>query len=146
MNITRYRPNHWLNDIEKELLPFIYPWVGQSEGTPSLQSWVPKVDVKEDKDKYTVFVDVPGVDTDDIDIEMDGHTLTIRGERKIEKEEKSDDYFRMERSVGKFCRQFVLPDTIDSDKIQAQTKKGVLTITLPKIIEQKLKKIQIKGN
>lgn len=144
MSIIRRQPNYWLQDFENELFPLMSKWFDNESSGHTIQNWVPKVDVKEEKDKYLAFVDLPGVDPKDIEIEMDGHTLTIKGERQSASESKDENFFRVERAYGKFCRQFSLPDTIDSSAIQAKTKQGVLTIVLPKVVEQKAKKIQIQ--
>ncbi len=144
MSFIRHQPNYWAHDFEKELLPFLSSCLTPEQNI-SAQNWSPRVDVKEEKNQYFVYVDLPGVDPKDIDIEMDGHTLTIKGERKIEREEKKDNYYRLERASGKFCRQFSLPETVDSNGIQAKAVQGVLTVVLPKLIEQKTRKITIES-
>lgn len=144
MSFIRHQPNYWAHDLEKELLPFLSSCFSPEQNI-NVQSWSPRVDVKEEQGQYLVHVDLPGVDPKDIDIEMDGHTLTIRGERKIEREEKKDSYYRIERASGKFCRQFSLPETVNSDGIQAKAVQGVLTIVLPKMTEQKTRKIMIES-
>lgn len=144
MKMIGRQPNFWLQDFENELFPVMSKWFGNETATPSIQNWAPRVDVKEEKDRYLAFVDLPGVDSKDIDIEMDGHTLTIKGERKAQNEDQSENYFRIERAHGKFCRQFSLPDTIDSKAIEAKTKQGVLTIILPKLVAPTTQKIEIQ--
>lgn len=93
----------------------------------------PNVDIAESDKEYTITVEVPGVDKEGIQISLDDGTLTIRGEKKQEKEEKNKNYHRIERSYGSFQRVLSLPNDADSEKIDATFKNGVLTLTLPKI-------------
>lgn len=125
-----------LNQLQHELMPFISV-CGQENAALRQDAWAPKVDIKEEEKEFVVFADIPGVDPNDIDIEMDGNTLTVKGEKKAEQEQKGKNYYRLERTTGKFYRQFTLPESIDSDKISAKTKNGVLAIHLPKAEEGK---------
>ena len=113
------------------------------EGT-SLAEWTPAVDIKEEEGAYRVKVDLPGIRKDDINIEVNENRLAISGERKFEQEEKRDDYHFVERSYGQFYRAFNLPGTVDSEKIDAEYKDGVLVLVLPKKEEVKPKKVKIK--
>jgi HSP20 family protein len=88
-------------------------------------------------------VEVPGIDEKDIDIRLENNTLTVHGERKIEKEEKEENYRRVERQYGSFTRTFTLPQTVDSEHVSANYDKGVLSITLPKKAEAKPKQIKV---
>lgn len=124
-----------LNQLQHELMPFV-SLCGQENPTRH-ETWAPKVDIKEDEKEFVVFADIPGVDPNEIDIEMDGNTLTVKGEKKTAHEEKSKNYYRLERTTGKFYRQFTLPESVDSEKISAKTKNGVLAIHLPKAQEGK---------
>jgi HSP20 family protein len=111
-----------------------------------LGAFSPKVDVKESGREIMVSAELPGIEDKDIDVSLSRDSLTIRGEKKQEKEEKSKDFYRMERSYGSFSRTIPLPAEIDTDKAKAEFKKGVLTITLPKtaITMEKTKKITVK--
>jgi HSP20 family protein len=102
-------------------------------------AWSPKVDIKEEENEFVVFADIPGVDPKQIDIDMEGNTLTVKGEKSTIKEEKDkkNSYYRVERTSGKFFRQFTLPETVDGSKISAKVKHGVLAIHLPKANESK---------
>jgi HSP20 family protein len=107
-------------------------------------NWYPKIDIAEGKDKITVNLEIPGVDSKDLDIKLDGRFLTIKGEKKNEKKEKDDNYYHMERSYGYFNRKLELPaDVLESD-VDALYKKGILTIKLKKTEEAQAKKIEIK--
>ena len=103
-------------------------------------SFAPAVDVYEDEHKVTLKIEVPGIDEKDIDVRVENNTLTVHGERKIEKEE---NYRRVERQYGSFTRTFTLPQTVDTDKVSANYDKGVLNVTLPKKAEAKPKQIKV---
>lgn len=108
------------------------------------QVFSPAVDIKETQKEYLVRVEVPGISKKDIEIEISDNILTIKGERKFEKEEKGESYHRVERSYGSFCRSFTLPTQVASDKIEASFKDGLLDIKIPKAEEKIPKKIEIK--
>ena len=107
---------------------------------------VPAVDVAEDDKGYTITAELPGIEEKDVDVSVSGDMLTIKGEKKKEREEKDKNHYISERSYGSFQRAFSLPDGIDQGKIAANFAKGVLTVTLPKNTEaQKSKKIEVKA-
>ncbi len=108
---------------------------------------VPAVDVTETDKAYEIAAELPGMDEKNIEVKLADGTLTIKGEKQEEKEEKKKDYYLQERSFGSFQRTFQVPDGVDTDKIEATFKKGVLTVTLPKTAEaQKAeKKIAVKA-
>ena len=103
----------------------------------------PAVDVYEDEHKVTLKIEVPGIDEKDIDVRVENNTLTVHGERKIEKEEKEENYRRVERQYGSFTRTFTLPQTVDTENVSATYEKGVLKISLPKKAEAKPKQIKV---
>ncbi|MBS1235106.1 MAG: molecular chaperone [Nitrospirae bacterium] len=106
----------------------------------------PKVDVTENEKEFNISAELPGMDDKDIDVSLQNDMLTIRGEKKEEKEDKGKDYYRMERSYGYFSRTIPLPVEVETDKVDAKFKKGVLTITLPKTAKAvaETKKISVK--
>jgi HSP20 family protein len=106
--------------------------------------WTPAVDIYEDEEGVSLRFELAGVDPKDVDIRFENGVLTLRGERKLEKEEKRENYHRVELSYGTFTRSFSLPGTIDAEKIRAESKNGVLTVQLPKKAEAKPKSIQVK--
>jgi HSP20 family protein len=110
--------------------------------TPT-SSWVPALDVFEDKDHVVVKAEMPGMEEKDIDINLEKNTLTIRGEKKFENEVKEEDYYHIERSFGKFQRSLELPSTVDASAVKATYKNGILEIRLPKKEEAKPKQIKI---
>src|SRR5438045_7086246 len=106
-------------------------------------SFAPPVDIYEDEHNITLKIEVPGIDEKDIDVRVENNTLTVHGERKIEKEEKEENYRRVERQYGSFVRTFTLPQTVDTDNVSATYDKGVLKISLPKKAEAKPKQIKV---
>ena len=106
-------------------------------------TFAPAVDVYEDEHQVTLKIEVPGIEEKDIDVRIENHTLTVHGERKIEKEEKEENYRRVERQYGAFTRTFTLPQTVDTENVSANYDKGVLKITLPKKAEAKPKQIKV---
>lgn len=113
----------------------------QDDGSLFPSVWTPAVDVAEHDNEYLVKVELPGVSKDDVKITMQDNVLTIRGEKKQEKE---SSYHRVERSYGSFQRSFTLPTTVKNDRIEASYRDGILSITLPKAEEAKPKQIEVK--
>lgn len=111
------------------------------------EAFSPRVDVTETEKEIKVTAELPGMDDKDIDVSLTKDTLTIKGEKKEEKEDKGKDYYRAERSYGSFSRTIALPAEIDADKVKADFKKGVLTVTMPKTAEaiKETKKIPIRA-
>jgi HSP20 family protein len=105
--------------------------------------FVPPVDVYEDEHKIVLKLEVPGIKQDEIDVRLENNTLTVRGERKFEKEEKEENFHRIERRYGSFYRAFTLPSTVDSENVKAQYDAGVLKLELNKRAEAKPKQIKI---
>src|SRR3984957_4488989 len=105
--------------------------------------FAPPVYVYEDEHNVTLKIEVPGIDEKDIDVRIENNTLTVHGERKFEKEEKEENYRRVERQYGSFTRTFTLPSTVDQESVQATYDKGVLKIALPKKAEAKPKQIKV---
>ncbi len=114
---------------------------GEEEG--NLRAWTPAVDIFENDNNIVLKAELPGVDPKDVEVRVEDSTLYLKGERKFEKEVKEENYHRIERSYGSFARSFSLPGTIDSEKVQAEYKDGLLTLTIPKREEAKPKTIKI---
>jgi len=122
-----------------------FGWFGERGG---MEVWYPSVDVEDSEKEVTVRAEVPGVAADDINLTIADNTLTISGEKKEESERKGEGFYHRERHFGSFERQFALPEGVDTDKIEAKFKKGVLTVTLPKKPEaiKPEKKIEVKAS
>jgi HSP20 family protein len=106
-------------------------------------NFAPPVDVYEDEQGVTLNIEVPGIDEKDIDVSIENNTLTVRGERTLEKEEKEENFQRVERQYGSFTRSFTLPNSVDLEQVSAHYNKGVLKIRLAKKAEAKPKQIKV---
>jgi len=118
-----------------------FPFMGP--GGETRDGWVPSVDVLEKDGNLILRAELPGMTEKQIDLKIEGDTLTLKGERKMEKEDKKSNYHRVESFYGSFARSFRLPDSVDYDKVSAEYKNGVLTITLPKKPEVKPREIPV---
>jgi HSP20 family protein len=109
--------------------------------------WVPAVDIFETENEWVLKADLPDVKMENIDIQIENGTLTLKGERKFQGEENGKGYHRVERSYGTFARYFTLPDTVDSEKVRADYANGVLTVTLPKkeVAKPRTIKVQVSN-
>ena len=106
-------------------------------------TWAPSVDIFETERELVLTAEIPGIDEKDVEIKIEDNTLSLKGERKFEKETKEENYHRIERSYGSFYRAFTLPNSIDPDRIQATHENGVLKITMPKRDELQPRKVKI---
>src|SRR5438046_5890743 len=106
-------------------------------------NFAPPVDIYEDEHNITLKIEVPGIDEKDIDVRIENNTLTVHGERKFEKEEKEENFRRVEQHYGSFTRSFTLPSSVDAENIQANYEKGILKIELAKKAEAKPKQIKV---
>jgi len=116
---------------------------GEEEEGIATSTWMPSVDIYETPDRVVLKAELPGLTREDIDINVRNNTLTLRGERKFEKEVKEENYLRIERAYGSFQRSFTLPATIQQDKIKAVFTDGVLEVSLPKAEEARPKQVKI---
>src|SRR5258708_32418634 len=143
--VTRWDPVREfvsLQDRVNRLLRESQAGVGGEESLAT-SSFAPPVDVYEDEHNITLKIEVPGIDEKDIDIRIENNTLTVHGERKLEKEEKEENYRRVESHYGSFTRTFTLPTTVDAEKVEAHYDKGVLKVQLAKKAEAKPKQIKV---
>jgi HSP20 family protein len=142
--LTRWEPFREFSTLQDRMNRLFRETQGNSQDESlTSSSFAPAVDVYEDEHNVTLKIEVPGIDEKDIDVRVENNTLTVHGERKIEKEEKEENYRRVERQYGSFTRTFNLPATVDAEKVQADYDKGVLKITLPKKAEAKPKQIKL---
>ena len=154
MNLTRYqRPDlAWptfgrLSSLRDELdRLFESPFAGLTQASQLLSGWTPALDVHEDKDNFVVHAELPGMKREEIDVTLHDGALSISGERKLEKKYEESEVYRTERFFGKFQRTVTLPAPVAADKVKAQYKDGVLTITLPKTEAAKPKQIDVNVN
>ncbi len=145
-DIMEWRPFREVSKLRREMdrLWEDYFGAGRRGLRPLEMEWAPAVDVSETAEQVLVKAEVPGIDVKDIDISLSGDVLTIKGEKKAEREEKDESHHLVERSYGSFTRALKLPAAVDVDKIEAKYDKGVLTVTCPKKEEVKPKAIEIK--
>jgi len=143
--LTRWEPFHEFTTLQDRMNRLFRSSYGGNAGEEALttSSFAPPVDVYEDEHNITLKIEVPGIDEKDIDVRVENNTLTVHGERRFEKEEKEENFRRVERQYGSFTRQFTLPTTVDAEKIQAQYDRGILKLQLAKKAEAKPKQIKI---
>ncbi|MGB7622356.1 MAG: Hsp20/alpha crystallin family protein [Terriglobia bacterium] len=149
MAIVRWEPFRDLITLQERMNRLFDERFGRMRTTEeSLDSgsWSPAVDIYETEQDIVLKAELPEIREKDIDIRLENNTLTLKGERKFEKETQEENYHRLERSYGTFSRSFTLPATVDQEKINAEYKDGVLKITLPKKAETKPKQIKVNIN
>ena len=146
--LTRWDPFREISTMQDRLsrMNRLFRQSNSPEGTEdalTTTSFAPPVDIYEDEHSVTLKLEVPGIDEKDIDVRIDNNTLTVHGERKIEKEEKEENFRRVERQYGSFTRSFTLPSSVDSGQVSADYNQGVLKIKLAKKAEAKPKQIKV---
>jgi len=144
MSLARWDPFRELEALQEDVNRlFEESFARPRRESRAARVWAPPVDVAEDEDKVVVKVELPGMKREDINIELSGDTLTIRGERKFENEERKENYVRVERAYGRFQRSFTIGVPVKSNKVKASYKDGVLEITIPKSEEVRPKKVDV---
>ena len=144
MGIVKYTPFRDLQTMQDQMNRLLDMAWNRNIGEEIREGvWQPAVDIYEDEDSVVIQAEVPDIDQKDIEVKIEDNTLTLRGERKHNREVKKENYHRVERYYGQFQRSFALPHTIDQEKVRANCDKGVLTITLPKREETKPKQINV---
>lgn len=149
MASTRYEPWSMMTQLQNEMNKLFDARMGrygnEDAGNVVTSQWAPAVDIKEEKDRFVILADVPGVDPKSIEITTENGMISIKGERRAETEEEREHYTRMERVRGTFYRRFTLPDTADVDKITAKGAYGVLEVVIPKHEKLQPRKITVEG-
>src|SRR5947207_13397467 len=131
--VTRWDPFREFSTLKDRMNRLFRDSYGDGrEEALTTSTFAPPVDVYEDEHNVVLKIEVPGIDEKDIDVRVENNTLTVHGERKFEKEEKEENFRRVERQYGSFTRQFTLPNTVDTEQVNATYYKGVLKITLDK--------------
>ncbi|MBV8672329.1 MAG: Hsp20/alpha crystallin family protein [Acidobacteriaceae bacterium] len=146
MAITRWDPFRDVMTLQNRLNTIFQDFNrGQGENDyVSTAAFVPPVDIYEDEHKIVLKLEVPGLRQEDIDIQLENNTLTVRGERKFEKEEKEENFHRIERRYGSFFRSFTVPNTVNTENVKAGYDAGVLRVELEKRAEAKPKQIKVQ--
>ena len=147
MHHIRHSAKHHHNPLQDELQQVFERFFGDSETDSSsvvTSQWVPRVDIKEEPNRFVIFADLPGVDPSAIEVNMDKGVLSIKGERKTEAQAEGERWSRNERAHGVFYRRFALPDSANPEGIEATGKHGVLEISIPKRPEAAPRRINVQ--
>ena len=142
MAITRWDPFREVVALQNRVNN-LFREMNDGDSPLTTASFVPAVDIYEDAKKVVLKLEVPGIEEKDLDIRVENNTLTVKGERKFEKEEKEENFRRVERQYGSFTRTFTLPTTVEAEKVSASYDKGILKIAMPKKAEAKPKQIKV---
>ena len=148
MNITRFEPWNLFDIMQRDFdrlgaRRLAYP--GREGNGDIVADWVPAVDIVEEKDRFVLRADVPGVKPDDIEVNMENGVLTVAGQRHEEKREEQEGMHRVERVSGRFYRRFSLPDTANADEISARSKDGILEVVIPKQAAVQARRITVES-
>jgi len=147
MALIRWEPVAELNAIQNEMNrlfnTFVDPSAPTGRGNGTTRRWLPPMDLVETADHYILRADLPGLSDGDVNVQLEDNLLTISGERKAEREDQQEGYYRLERAFGSFSRSLTLPDGVDPDGVQAHFDRGVLEIRVPKPEQKKPKTVQI---
>src|SRR5690349_8527984 len=142
--ITRFDPFREINALHNAMSRALQTaGTGYGDELSTSGNFVPPVDIYEDENSISLRLEIPGMKRDDLDIRLENNTLTVRGERKFENEEKEENFHRIERRYGSFTRSFTLPNTVNGEKVDATYDKGILKISLAKRAEAKPKQIKV---
>jgi HSP20 family protein len=148
MPVVKYNPFAELEDFPTGLRLFQDSINRLFSDQGSSRPWAPPVDIFETDNELVLKADLPDVKMPDVDIQIENGTLTLKGERRFEKDEKNKGFHRIERSYGSFVRYFTLPETVDTENVRAEYHNGVVTVTLPKkeVAKPKSVKVQVNNN
>jgi HSP20 family protein len=142
--LTRWQPRYEFSTLQDRMNRLFRDSFSEGREEALINtSFAPAVDVYEDEHNITLKIEVAGIDEKDIDVRVENRTLTVHGERKFEKDEKEENFRRMERQYGSFTRSFTLPATVDAEQVSANYDKGILKVSLAKKAEAKPKQIKV---
>jgi HSP20 family protein len=142
MAITRWDPFREVVALQNRMNS-LFREMNESDSPLTAASFVPAVDIYEDSKKVVLKLEVPGIEEKDLDVRIENHTLTVKGERKFEREEKEENFHRIERRYGSFYRAFTVPSTVDTENVDAKYEAGVLKLELKKKPEAQPKQIKV---
>lgn len=145
MNLTRFEPWSIVDLLHRDLDRIAPSRFADDDNENPIANWVPAVDIVEEKDRFVLQADVPGVDPTDIDVSMDASVLSVSGERKTENLSEDNGFRRVERASGRFFRRFNLPDTADAKNISAKSSNGILEVSIPKLPEVQARRISVQA-
>jgi HSP20 family protein len=147
MSIVRYDPFRDLRTLQEEVNRLFSANLTPSFGGEGIGrgAWNPSVDIYENKDHIVLEAELPGMNREDFELSVENNVITLRGERRFEKKDETDNYHRVERSYGSFTRSFTLPQTVSAEGATAEYRNGVLRVTLAKREDTKARRIEITG-
>ncbi len=143
MALVRFEPARELDSLQSDMNRLFDGFFGGRGPNGGSGRWIPAMDLVESDEELVLRADLPGVDKDDVSIEVKDNVLTVSGERKTESEDKGEGYYRIERAFGSFSRALTLPEGVDSEAVKADFKDGVLEVRIPKPEERQPKRIAI---
>jgi HSP20 family protein len=147
MSIVRYDPFRDLRTLQEEVNRLFSTNLTRGFGEEGIGrgAWIPSVDIFENKDQIVLEAELPGMKREDFELTIENNVITLRGERRFEKQDDTDNYHRVERSYGSFTRSFTLPQSVSAEGATAEYANGVLRVALPKREEAKSRRIEITG-
>ena len=145
MNLTRFEPWSIVDLLHRDLDRLAARRLPVHDAEGAVTDWVPAVDIIEEKDRFVLRADVPGVQPADIEVSMDAGVLSISGQRFEESRSEDAGMQRVERVSGRFFRRFSLPDTADAEGISALTRNGILEVSIPKLPEVQARRIEVQA-
>ena len=143
MALVRWEPAREVDTLQNEVNRVFDAFFGN--GGSRVRRWVPPMDLVETDEHLVLRADLPGLTTDDVELEVKDGVLTVSGERKAEHEEKSEGFYRVERTFGRFSRSLTIPDGVDAEEITAEFNDGVLEVRIPKPAERQPRRVQINA-
>ena len=146
MALVRWEPARELHSIQHEvnrLFGTLFDAPITARAGAASRSWIPAMDLVEEKDEYVLHADLPGLSEKDVKIELEDNVLSISGTRRSEQENRKEGYYRVERATGSFSRSLTLPEGVDPESIRAQFENGVLEVRIPKPEERKRRRVEI---
>jgi HSP20 family protein len=145
MNLRRFEPWSIVDMLHRDLDRLAARHIPAGDSDAVVTDWVPAVDIIEEKDRFVLRADVPGVDPANIDVSMDAGVLTIAGQRVPESQSEDAGLQRMERVSGRFFRRFSMPDTADAETVSAQCRNGILEVSIPKQPQVRARRIEVQA-
>ena len=145
MNLTRFEPWNIVDMLHRDLDRLAARHIPSADDNAVVTDWVPAVDIIEEKERFVLRADVPGVDPADIEVSMDAGVLTVAGQRAQEARSEDAGLQRVERASGRFFRRFSLPDTADAENISAQCRNGILEVSIPKQPQVQARRIEVQA-
>jgi HSP20 family protein len=145
MNIRRFEPWSIVDMLHRDLDRLAARQFPAGDSEAVVTDWVPAVDIIEEKDRFVLRADVPGVNPADIEVSMDAGVLTIAGQRVQESHDEDAGLQRMERASGRFFRRFSMPDTADAENVSAQCRNGILEVSIPKQPQVQARRIEVQA-